>query len=563
VAKDSMTFKLFGRDVSLSKTFNTAGKNAGKFGKDGSKALGGIAAAGAGLAGIGVAAAAFAGKSIGAFQQVGGESLKLQRYMGGTIEDASRLGHVAAMTGIDSESMAKSMGVLSKNLVANSAVAKGLGVSYRDANGDMLPMTEILPQLADKFAGMEAGPEKTALALKLFGKQGMNMLPMLNKGAEGIKALTAESDALGTTLTDKDAQAVKDATLNKRKMSESVKGLQIAIGKNLLPIVQRFVTWMTTKVVPAIKNVVGFLEQNKQIVTTVAAVLVPLIGGLFAFVKVMQVVAALTKAWAVAQGILNSAFLANPLTWVVIGIVALVAAIVIAYKRSETFRNIVQGALAAVGAAFEVLKTAAGNSLAWIKRNWDKIVNALRYTPIGAYLTLVWESFKLVRDNIGGAVDWVIEKWNRLVAFFKTFGTAVSLVMGNVVDALTYPFKVAFNLISKAWNATIGGLTFSIPEWVKFTSPAAALVAGRSFSIPNAPEVAMAVGGLARADGMAMLHKGEVVMPYERAMGIERGSGGPTVVIQGGTFIGTDLRRAARELNAALRADGARGLVTA
>jgi hypothetical protein len=565
MAKDSMTFKLFGRDVSLSKTFNTAGKNAGKFGKDGSKALGGIAMAGAGLAGVGLAAAAFAGKSIGAFQQVGGESLKLQRYMGGTIEDASRLGHVAAMTGIDSESMAKSMGVLSKNLVANSAVAKGLGVSYRDANGDMLPMTEILPQLADKFAGMEAGPEKTALALKLFGKQGMNMLPMLNKGAEGIKALTAESDALGTTLTDKDAQAVKDATANKRKMSQAVKGLQISIGKNLLPIVQTFVTWMTTKVVPAVKDVVGFLERNKAVVVGVASVLVPLVGGMFAFVKVMQVVAALTKAWAVAQLILNSAFLANPLTWVVIGIVALVAAIVIAYKRSETFRNIVQGALRAVGAAFTWLKDKAVAAFQWIKtKGWDFLVSVIKNSPLGLQIRAAFAAFKWFRDKIGGVVTWIIDKWDDIKVWFKTLPEAISRVADRIQAALVWPFKMAFNLISKAWNATIGGLSFSIPDWVKFTgNPIAIALAGKSVSIPRAPEVAMAVGGLARADGMAMLHKGEVVMPYERAMGIERGSGGPTVVIQGGTFIGTDLRRAARELNAALRADGARGLVTA
>jgi len=437
MAKDSMTFSLFGRDVSLSKTLKTAGKNAGKFGKDGSKALGGIAMAGAGLAGAGLAAAAFAGKSIGAFQQVGGESLKLQRYMGGTIEDASRLGHVAAMTGIDSESMAKSMGILSKNLASNSKVAKGIGIDYRDAHNRLLPMSQILPQLADKFAKMPAGPRKTALALKLFGKQGMNMLPMLNKGSEGIKALAAESDALGTTLNDKDAQAVKDATLNKRKMSEAIKGLQISIGKNLLPIVQQFVTWMTTKVVPAIKDVVGFLERNKAVVATVAAVLVPLVGGLFAFVKVMQVVAAVTKAWAVAQLLLNSAVLANPLTWVVIGIVALVAAIVIAYKRSQTFRNVVQGALRAVGAAFVWLKDKAVAAFNWIKtKGWDFLVMVIKNSPLGLQVRAAFAAFRWLRDNIGKAVSWIRGKWDGVVTFFSNLPGRILATLKGLPSSL-------------------------------------------------------------------------------------------------------------------------------
>jgi phage-related tail protein len=55
-----------------------------------------------------------------------------------------------------------------------------------------------------------------------------------------------------------------------------------------------------------------------------------------------------SKAAAAAQWLLNAALTANPIGLVIAAIALLVAGLVIAYKRSETFRNIVNGALHAV-----------------------------------------------------------------------------------------------------------------------------------------------------------------------------------------------------------------------
>ena len=40
----------------------------------------------------------------------------------------------------------------------------------------------VLLQVADVFANLEDGAVKTALAVKLFGKSGMDMIPFLNRG---------------------------------------------------------------------------------------------------------------------------------------------------------------------------------------------------------------------------------------------------------------------------------------------------------------------------------------------------------------------------------------------
>lgn len=114
-----------------------------------------------------------------------------------------------------------------------------------------------------------------------------------------------------------------------------------------------------------------------------------------------------TGAATTAQWSLNSAFAANPIGVVVIAVGALVAAFVLAYKNSETFRNIVTG-------AFNAVKTAAET---------------------------VWNFISSLPEKILG-------------------------IGGSIKNALESPFKGAFNAIAKLWNNTVGKLSFSIPSWV-------------------------------------------------------------------------------------------------
>jgi phage-related protein len=67
--------------------------------------------------------------------------------------------------------------------------------------------------------------------------------------------------------------------------------------------------------------------------------------------------AAVTGVWTGAQWLLNAALTANPIGLVIVGIAALVAGIVIAYKKSATFRAAVQ----ALGQAFMVALQAVGS----------------------------------------------------------------------------------------------------------------------------------------------------------------------------------------------------------
>ena len=254
MASTAMTFKLFGHDASASRTFKEVGKTAA-----------GVAS------GMGAAFAAskvkdWAKDSLTAFDNAGKASLKLQRYMGGSIEDASRLGHAFRMSGIDVDQAGKGLGILSKHLAAGDDAAKSLGISFQDSTGKVKPMGELLPQIADKFKNMPAGAERTALAMSLFGRSGADLLPFLSKGSEGIQELMKQSDALGTTMSGKDGQAVKDYTKTQREFKEMIYGVQISLGRALYPTLTHLGTTLLPMLLPKVHEFTKQLAKAPQVI---------------------------------------------------------------------------------------------------------------------------------------------------------------------------------------------------------------------------------------------------------------------------------------------------------
>ena len=639
------TSNLMLKILAVDKASGTLNKVGGSMGGLGKKAGAMGAALGAALS-VG-AVTKFAGDSVKAFETTGKETLKLQRYMGGTAEEASRLGHAFTMSGIDSETSAKNIGILSKKLVANDKAVKGMGVAYRDANGKMKPMDKILPGIADKFAKMPNGPEKTALAMKLFGKGGAAMIPMLNKGSAGLKAMAAESDKLGTTLSGKDLEAVKQSTINKRKMSAAVKGLQIAIGKNLLPIIQKMVTWFTERIVPAIGRVIGLIEKNKdkliplgkafedlgkfigdKVVPAVVTFggwlvkyqgwLIPIAGGILAIVAALKIyaiyvriVAAVTKAWAAVQAALNVVMTANPLGLIILAVIGLVAAFVIAYKRSEKFRSVVDGAFRAIKnvvmsvvnflkpfitTAFSVLKnvfTVYFNIYKTVFTVAFRIIKAVvvtAFNAIKATVLFVFNALKTVftfylgiyKTIISGAISVIKTVWSAGFNFFKTkvvgtfngikttISNALGTVWGFITDLKTKITGIGSNLwegLKTGLTSVIGFLRNSLNGLIGLFNKPIEFFNNNNGPLPNIPLIpdipALAKGGIVTRPTLALIGEAgpEAVVPLTGAGGRGFG-GGTTIIVNTGQSVSSkdDI---AREIRKIMREGAQRGAVPA
>jgi hypothetical protein len=109
----------------------------------------------------------------------------------------------------------------------------------------------------------------------------------------------------------------------------------------VLPRLRDFGGFLKSDVIPALISTANFVKRNSDFFVPFVAIL----GGLIVAIK----------AWRTAQIALNFVLAMNPIGLVVVAIAALGAGLVMAYKRSETFRNVVDGAFKVISAGAQFM----------------------------------------------------------------------------------------------------------------------------------------------------------------------------------------------------------------
>ena len=124
--------------------------------------------------------------------------------------------NAAALSDVSNESLAKSLAKLNVNLVeaveGNATLQsafKRLGVDIKGADGQVISTEKAMKRLADRFADMPDGVQKTAAAVAVFGRSGADLIPLLNGGAEAMDKFTykvsndfsARSELFNDTIT--------------------------------------------------------------------------------------------------------------------------------------------------------------------------------------------------------------------------------------------------------------------------------------------------------------------------------------------------------------------------
>lgn len=165
-----------------------------------------------------------------------------------------------------------------------------------------------------------------------------------------------------------------------------------------------------------------------------------------------------TGVMTAAQWLLNVAMSANPLGLVIIAIIAVVAALIYAYKNSETFRNIVTAVMNAVGAAFtwlwNVAKTAFGLLSEAVSTVWQWIKE--KFTAgVAAVLSIF--------DGIKGVYNKAIEVTQRIISAFTEIPGKLADVGQSIMRGLADGIQAGIRWV----RDKIAQVTAMIPDTVK------------------------------------------------------------------------------------------------
>lgn len=261
--------------------------------------------------------------------------------------------------------------------------------------------------------------------------------------------------------------------------------------------IQSGLTDQLAKAIPAIQATFGWLKDNSDWVK-------PLAVGLGILAVALGVLVAVQWAW-------NAALAVSPVTWIILGIVALIAVIVYLVTKTKFFQTIwaaVWGFMKTVGAWF------AGPFANFFKMLWDKIVAFAKgvWTAIKMYFTFWINIYKAVGSAALAAVNWMISKLTAFINFVRGIPGRIKGALSSMWDGLKAGFRVAINWVIGKWNS----LHFTIPSFTVLGHT----FGGGTIGVPSIPQ--LADGGLIRARAGGTLvnvaegGNDEAVVPLDR-----------------------------------------------
>jgi TP901 family phage tail tape measure protein len=226
---------------------------------------------GAGMAGAGATILAPLTAAVFQFAGAGAAIDDMSQRTGASAEALSQLAYAAGQSGTDIGTVEKSMRKLGVTITdANSGsatAAKSLGIlGLKSAElAKMTPEKQMLA-VADALAKVTDPGKRAAYAMDILGKSGADMLPLMNGGAEGIRELMDEADALGLTLSGEQAASAAAFDDMWDKLKNTFGAVSMQIGAALAPAI----TDLMGQVVPIIGQVVQWIRENGGLIKGVA-----------------------------------------------------------------------------------------------------------------------------------------------------------------------------------------------------------------------------------------------------------------------------------------------------
>lgn len=168
---------------------------------------------------------------------------RLSEASGVAVEALSKLQFAASQSGVDTDALATGLKKLNiaaaeaaTNLDSKAASAfDALGISVKDANGNVKNADTLFSEIAGKLSTYADGANKVALAQAFFGKSGADLIPILNKGAAGLKELGDQAAAAGIVISGETAEAADKFEQKLGLLKAGAQGIGTQLEAVLLP----------------------------------------------------------------------------------------------------------------------------------------------------------------------------------------------------------------------------------------------------------------------------------------------------------------------------------------
>jgi hypothetical protein len=237
----------------------------------------------------------------------------LSQQLGIAVEPLQELQFAAKLSGVEAEAMTMGLRHLAREAMAardgSGEAAKAfsrVGVSVTDANGKLRPAQDLLGDLADRFAVMPDGTEKTALSMAFFGRSGAQMIPLLNQGRKGIAEMRQEFIDLGAEISGETAEAFHELENDQIRLGFAWQGIKNQIVVDLMPTLKELVGGILQWVK---QNRIIIAQKMETVVKVLAAALKIAAGAVDIFLTTLKWLSDHMVLTTTIAGVLTGAFL--------------------------------------------------------------------------------------------------------------------------------------------------------------------------------------------------------------------------------------------------------------
>ena len=382
----------------------------------------------------------------------------LSQQIGLSTDTIQKFQYASELIDVDMNTITGSITKMKSSLDSQRDTFQQIGVEVKDQRGHYRDIESIFWDTVSALGNIQNETERDTAAMKIFGRSANELAGIIDDGGQKMKELGNEAESMGLIVSEEDIAKLNqfNDTLDmmKTQINAALVQLAIPVMEALEPIIAAIASAIK-KVAQLMSNMDPTLVKIISIVLLVVAAISPIasiLGNIgVAMMGLQAVIPGVTLA--VTQlGAAMASLAANPVTWIVLGIVAALAALAIAiYEIVEHWDEIKDAASSAMSAIQSSVQAGRGK----IEEFADVV--ASKFAIIPQTVNTVAEAFKSLVDKVAGVATKIKQAFSDLASKAREAGASVMRGFADglesVISSVTAAAQRMASAIRDVWSA--------------------------------------------------------------------------------------------------------------
>lgn len=330
----------------------------------------------------------------------------LSKQTGLSTDEIQKMQYASELVDVSLDSITGALKKMKPKMTDSNETFAKLGVSIRDADGNMRSATDVFYDSLTALSQIENETERDQVAMELFGKGADELAGIIDDGGQALKDYGKEAEDLGLIMGGDELEALSAINDQVVQLKNQFKGSALKLGAKIAeaaaPIVE--------KLAAGLEKVAAWFDkltpQQAEMALKIAAVVAAIAPVMMIIGKLVTGIGGLISAFG---------FLLSPIGLIIAAIVALIAIGVLLYKnwdkikaKAEEIKNNIVASWnnmkANVAATVDNIKTAVVEKWENIKETVQQKIEDLKNGAVN--------KFNAMKDTIKNVIDRIKQLFN-------------------------------------------------------------------------------------------------------------------------------------------------------